>query len=74
MSVVFSVRIPRELKERMERLRVNWGEEVRKFLEKRVEEEEMRELMRRLREYREKMRGRSLTPSETLIREEREGR
>ncbi len=40
MSVVISVRIPRKLKEQMDMLReyVNWSEEIRRFLEKRVEE------------------------------------
>ena len=40
MSVVISVRIPRKLKEEMDALRkyVNWSEEIRRFLEKRVKE------------------------------------
>ena len=40
MSVVISVRIPRRLKEQMDMLRdyVDWSEEIRRFLEKRVEE------------------------------------
>lgn len=40
MSTVISIRIPKRLKEQMDMLRdyVNWSEEVRRFLEKRVEE------------------------------------
>jgi len=40
MSVVISLRVPRKLKEKMDLLKdsVNWSEEVRRFLEKRVEE------------------------------------
>ena len=40
MSVVISVRIPRDLKEKMDMLRgeVNWSEEIRRFLQARVEE------------------------------------
>ena len=40
MSAVISVRIPRKLKEEMDRLRdvVNWSEEIRRFIESRVEE------------------------------------
>ncbi|RLG84140.1 MAG: CopG family transcriptional regulator [Thermoprotei archaeon] len=40
MSVVISVRIPRKLKEKMDSLRnvVNWSEEFRRFLERRVKE------------------------------------
>ena len=42
-SVVVSFRIPRRLKERMERLRhVNWSEVVRRALEEAVEREEAR--------------------------------
>jgi len=40
MSAVISVRIPRKLKEEMDKLRdvVNWNEEIRRFLESKVEE------------------------------------
>ena len=40
MSVVISIRIPLELKRKMDALRdrINWSEEIRKFLMKRVEE------------------------------------
>ena len=40
MSTIISVRVPKKLKKRMDKLRdmVNWSEEIRKFLEKRVEE------------------------------------
>ena len=46
-SVVVSFRVPRELKERMERLRgrVDWGEELRRFLEERLEELEAEEAL-----------------------------
>jgi len=40
LSVVISVRVPRRLKEEMDKLSgyVNWSEEIRKFLEERVKE------------------------------------
>jgi len=42
MSVKITVRIPRELKERMDRFRhVNWSEVVRRALEERAREEEV---------------------------------
>lgn len=56
MSVV-SVRVPRDLKRRMDALRpyVNWSEEIRRFLEERVRElerlrviEEVEELIKTL--------------------------
>ena len=43
MSVKFTVRIPRELKERMDRLsHINWSEVVRRAIEERVREEEVK--------------------------------
>ncbi|MEL9940660.1 MAG: CopG family transcriptional regulator [Ignisphaera sp.] len=40
MSVVICVRIPRKLKKQMDMLRgyADWSEEIRKFIERRVEE------------------------------------
>ncbi len=57
MSVTVSFRVPEELKRRMDRLRkyVNWSEELRKFLERRVREyeqeraiEELEEIIRKI--------------------------
>jgi len=36
---VITVRIPRELKEAMEKLDINWSEEIRRFIARRVDEE-----------------------------------
>ena len=40
MSDVLSIRVPREIKRKMESLKdlVDWNEEIRKFLESRVDE------------------------------------
>ncbi len=57
MSVTVSFRVPEELKRRMDKLRkyVNWSEELRKFLERRVREyeqeraiEELEEIIRKI--------------------------
>lgn len=50
MSTVFSVKISRELKVRMERYRgrVNWADEVRGFIERRVRELEAEENFRQI--------------------------
>ena len=70
MSSTFTVRIPRELKEKMKKLPVEWSEEVRRFIEEKVkrleligaiEEIELRVEKRRLR-----------VNSAKLIREDRE--
>jgi len=47
VSVRFTVRIPRELKERMNRLsHVNWSDVVRRALEEKVREEEVKWALR----------------------------
>jgi len=57
MSITVSFRIPKELKKRMDALRdrINWSEEVRRFIEQRVREleqeiaiEELEELIAKL--------------------------
>ena len=47
-SVVISVRVPRDLKEKIERYGINVSSVVRDFLEKYVEELELKELSSRL--------------------------
>ncbi|MGC9130868.1 MAG: antitoxin, partial [Pyrobaculum sp.] len=39
MSVVIGVRVPRRLKEELEKLGINYAEEIRRYLEQRVREE-----------------------------------
>ena len=72
VSVVISVRIPKELKERLERLDVNVSEVVREMLEKYVEEVEGRILAERLRRLHERLAGR-VDPAliAKLVREDR---
>jgi len=71
-SVVISVRIPRELKERLEMLNVNVSEVVRELLERYVEEAEERLLMERLARIRIHLTGK-LDPATIakLVREDR---
>jgi post-segregation antitoxin (ccd killing protein) len=38
MSVI-TIRIPRELKEKMRKININWSEEMRKFIARRIDEE-----------------------------------
>ena len=73
MSVVISLRIPRELKESLEELGVDWRREVREYLERRVREERKRRLLERAREVRRRV-GRLTTDSAELIREDRDAR
>jgi hypothetical protein len=51
MSAVVCVRIPRELRERMLRLKdVNWSDVIRKFIEETVSRYEFEEVVRRVEE------------------------
>ncbi len=73
MSVVISVRIPRRLKEKMDSLSdtVNWSEEIREFLEKRVEELHRKKVLEEVRRVIEKL---PETPKGTAVRYVREDR
>ncbi len=73
MSVVISVRIPRKLKEEMDRLstEVNWSEEIRRFLEARVEELKRVKVLREVRRVIEKL---PEVPRGTVTRYVREDR
>lgn len=71
-SVVISVRIPRELKEAIERYGINVSEVVRSFLERYVEELEAREASNKLSNLKRRLAGRldsSLIAK--LVREDR---
>lgn len=70
MSTTFSVRIPRDLKERMKGVKAEWSEEVRNFIQQRTKHLEMIETLEKM-----KIRGeerRVNVDSTLLIREDRE--
>jgi len=51
MSAVISVRVPRELKERMQKLKnVNWSEIIRRFIEDVVSRYEAEEALKKIEE------------------------
>ncbi len=50
-SVVLCIRMPKELKERMQRLKgVNWSELIRKYVEETVSRYEIGELLKKIEE------------------------
>jgi len=70
MSSTFTIRIPRELKERMKRLPVEWSKEIRLFIEERVKH---LELIRTIEDVELRAERRRLRVDSTrLIREDRE--
>ena len=70
MSSTFTVRIPRELKEKMKRFPVEWSEEVRRFIEEKVKRLELIGVIEEIELRAEKRRLR--VDSAKLIREDRE--
>jgi hypothetical protein len=71
MSTTITIRIPRELKEKMKENPQEWSEEVRNFIEERVRNLELRKT---LQEIEIKAERRSVKIDSTiLIREDREG-
>ena len=71
-SAVLTVRIPRELKEKMKKININWSEEIRKFIEDRIRSYELLEVLEEIRSRAKKRRVR--VDSTLLIREDREKR
>ncbi len=72
MSVVFSVRIPKKLKELMEKCKgVDWSKEVREFIRRRVNELLKEEYLKAAKEARKQL-DRVSVPIDELIREDRE--
>jgi len=70
MSSTFTVRIPRELKEKMKKLPVEWSEEIRRFIEEKVKRLELMGAIEEIELRIEKRRLR--VDSAKLIREDRE--
>lgn len=51
-TVSVTVRVPKELKKQMERIRINWSEYIRQAIEKRIELEEAKKASAKLDEIR----------------------
>lgn len=71
MSVVIGVRIPRKLKEELEELGIDYAEEIRQYLEKRVREERAKRLLDKIESFRKKINVIDDNLSAKLIREDR---
>jgi len=70
MSTTFTIRISKDLKEKMKKLNAEWSEEVRRFIEQRVKHLELIKTIEEIRLRAEKRRVK--TDSTWLIREDRE--
>ncbi len=71
-SEILTIRVPKELKEKMRKLNINWSEEIRLFIERKIRSHE---LLQALTEIRCKAKERRVSvDSVKLIREDREMR
>lgn len=70
---VISVRVPRDLKEKMSRTDEDWAEYIRHMIERRILESEMLNASRRIDEIRSKTRKGSYQAART-VRKDREAR
>ncbi len=74
MSAVIGVRVPRKLKEELEKLEINYSEEIRKFLEDLVRKKRAERIMRRLKELERSIGRVEGNLSVEFVREDREDR
>ena len=52
MSTVISIRIPKNLKDKMDKFnKINWSELIRKFIEEKITQLELEETLRRIEEH-----------------------
>ncbi len=71
-TTVYSIRIPREIREAMEKMKdVDWQEEIRKMIIDRVRKELKRRLLEEAKELRSKMKSSNISD---MIREDRNAR
>ena len=70
LSTTFTIRIPRELKEKMDKNPAEWSQEVRDFLAERVKQMELLKTLQEIEPRAEKRRTKA--DSTILIREDRE--
>jgi hypothetical protein len=70
MSATFTIRIPQELKKKMEKNPAEWSQEVRDFLEERVKQMELLKTLQEIEQRAEKRKTK--IDSVSLIREDRE--
>ncbi len=71
MSVV-SFRVPKELKEKMKRIGINWSEELGAYIEKRVKEHEQKEAIEEFKKIIAKIPQAPKGTAVKLVREDRD--
>ncbi len=72
MSAVLSIRIKKELKEKMSKYDIDWRKEIEEFIERRIAEIEAEERKRNLLRILEKMEEKKRGFASSVIRRERD--
>ncbi len=70
-TVVIGIRVPKELKEELERLGINYSDEVRKFLTKLVREKRTEKLIKEIDDFMARINPIKENLAAELIREDR---
>ena len=71
-STVVSIRVPPELKREMRKYNINWSNEIREFIKKRIEEEEKKRTLQEVIELVESLSGVPEGTAKKLVREDRD--
>ncbi len=74
MSVVIGIRVPKKVKEELERLGIDYTREIREFLLKRIREEKIKILIKEIMEVRKEIGVVKGNVAAEIVREERESR
>ncbi|MDI3475972.1 MAG: hypothetical protein PWQ79_1367 [Thermococcaceae archaeon] len=69
---VISVRIPDELKAKMKELDINWSEEIRKFIEEKIREQEKEKLLNEIDSFLERIPELERGKATKLVRDSRD--
>ncbi|RLE64152.1 MAG: hypothetical protein DRJ47_08375 [Thermoprotei archaeon] len=74
MGSVISIRVPPEIKREMDRLRgeVNWSEEIREFIKRRIKEHKKKKVLREVVAYIQTLPEAPRGTAQKLVREDRD--
>ena len=74
MSDVIAIRVPKKLKDELQELNVNYSEDIREYLERRVKAEKLKRLMKEIDTFRNELAKKTgiTTSSADIIREDRD--
>ena len=69
---VISFRVPKELKEKMDKININWSEELRKYIAWKIKKWKREEAMKNLEKIRKMHRKSNIKMSEMVIKSRKE--